>query len=367
MLKINFQDEERLLRQHAAKGEHEKIQEILDRNKNDRNSNFNINSQSSNGNTGLHWACLKAMEIHRGHSEDFSKTIQLLIQYGADYLIENNHSKKPCDLFREGDASVNSFHAGVDIKDSCYFNLIHSLLKIECKKITSPSEHEGESAIAASFYSIIDGLKLVDFFPKKEHGDTFTILSLACGISTEILPLIVYFQHKNKKINYIGIDNNSTIIADNKARYKDYANVNFFCMDASNLNEIKTVIPLQHTIDFGIMRNGDFTETNGRQRIFCNIVDRIFPSLIRPEHPLLMTFQTEYELNICNKKTQLNDNFSKFRGGNFFDNGQRCFFLTQRGNDTIRTHPDRYSFILNLDKPPTNQARLDHSLQKLHR
>ena len=34
----------------------------------------------------------------------------------------------------------------------------------------------------------------------------------------------------------------------------------------------------------------------------------------------------EYELNICNEKTQLNDNFRKFRVGNFFDNGKRCSF-----------------------------------------
>jgi hypothetical protein len=97
MLENNLQDKELLLRKHAAKGEFEKVQEILDRNRN------------------------------------------------------------------------------------------------KCRKITSPSELEGETAIAAGFYSIIDGLKLIEFFPKKEHGDTFTILSLACGISTEILPLIALF------------------------------------------------------------------------------------------------------------------------------------------------------------------------------
>ncbi|MEN9446802.1 MAG: hypothetical protein RJA25_91 [Bacteroidota bacterium] len=364
MLKNNSQDKELLLRKHAAKGEFEKVQEILDGNRNSGSSRFNIDSQSSNGNTALHWACFKAIEIHKGNSADYSKTIQLLIQYGVDYLSVNKLGKKPCDLFREGDEYLNSLHAGLIKEGSCYFSLIHSILKKECQKITSPSELEGESAIATGFYSIIDGLKLFEFFPQKKHEDTFTILSLACGISNEILPLIVYFQHQNKKINYIGIDNNSAIVEDNKARYKAYENVSFICADASNPSEMSAIIP-PHSINFGIMRNGDFTESNGRQHIFCQIVNQVFPKSIKPDYPILMTFQTEYELNICNEKTQLNDNFRKFRDGNFFDNGKRCFFPTQRGNDLILTYPDRYSFILNLDQEPTNQNKLSHSMQKL--
>ena len=363
MLKHNLQSEELSLRNHAARGEFEEVQEILDRN--NGSSKFNINSQSSNGNTALHWACFRAMEIYKGNSEAYSKTIQLLIKYGADFLVENKEAKKPCDFFRNDDEYLNPFNLGVNLKSYCYFNLTHSILEIECKKITSQSEHEGESAIASSFYSIIDGLKLIEFFPKKEHEDTFTILSLACGISTEILPLIIYFQHKNMKVNYIGIDNNSAIIEDNKARYTAYKNVRFICADASNPNKMSEIIP-SHSIDFGIMRNGDFTKGNGRQPIFFQIVNQIFPNLIKPKYPLLMTFQTEYELNICSKKTQLNDNFRKFRGGNFFDNNKRCVFPTQRGGETILTYPDSYSFILNLDKELTQQNKLSQNMQKLH-
>lgn len=364
MLENNSHDEELLLRKHAAKGEFEKVQEILDGNRNNGSSRFNIDSQSSNGNTALHWACFKAVEIYEGNSADYSKTIQLLIQYGANYLSVNKIKKKPCDLFRESDEYLNSLHAGLIKEGSCYFSLMHSILKKECKKITLPSELEGESAIATGLYSIIDGLKLIEFFPKKEHEDSFTILSLACGISNEILPLILYFQHHNKKINYIGIDNNNAIIEDNRARYKAYENVRFFCADASNSSEMSVIIP-SHAIDFGIMRNGDFTESNGRQHIFCQIVNQVFPKLIKPDYPILMTFQTEYELNICNIKTQLNHNFRKFRKGNFFDNGKRCSFSTQRGNESILTYPDRYSFILNLDPKPANQNQLSHSMQKL--
>lgn len=202
MLKNNVQDEELLLRKHAAKGEFKKVQEILERNRNGESSRLNIDSQSSNGNTALHWACFMAVEIYKDNSADYSKTIQLLIESGADYFSVNKIGKKPCDLFREGDEYLNSLHAGLIKEGSCYFSLIHSILKKECEKITSPPELEGEAAIATGFYSIIDGLKLVEFFPKKEHEDSFTILSLACGISNEILPLIVYFQHQNKKINY---------------------------------------------------------------------------------------------------------------------------------------------------------------------
>ena len=350
MLDNNSQDDELLLRKHAAKGEFEKVQEILDKKRNDGSSGFNIDSQSSNGNTALHWACFKAVEIYnKGNYIDYSRTISLLIEYGANYLSVNKIGKKPCDLLRKKD---DEYFNSVN-----YISLIHSILKKECQKIASPSELKGESAIATSFYSIIDPLKLVEFFPKKEHEDSFTILSLACGMSNEILPLIVYFQHQNKKINYIGIDNDRAIIEYNKARYKAYENVRFFCADASNPSEMSVIIP-SHSIDFGIMRNGDFTEGNGRQPIFFQIVNQVFPKLIKPGHPILMTFQTEYELNICNEKTQLNNNFRKFRGGNFFQNNKRCCFFSQCDKDPILIYPDRYSFILNLDKAPTNQNQV---------
>ncbi len=56
-------NEELLLRRQAAKGEFQQIQEILNRNK--INLDFNINTQSSNGNTALHWACLNARELYQ--------------------------------------------------------------------------------------------------------------------------------------------------------------------------------------------------------------------------------------------------------------------------------------------------------------
>lgn len=59
-------DEELLLRRHAAKGESQHVQAILNRNK--TNFFFNIDGQSSNGNTALHWACLNARELHQGVS-----------------------------------------------------------------------------------------------------------------------------------------------------------------------------------------------------------------------------------------------------------------------------------------------------------
>lgn len=362
MLKTDLKSDELLLRQHAAKGDFEAVQAILDRNK--ENADF-INSASSNGNTALHWACSKIMERKQGRSEKYAKTIRLLVQYSADHLIENKFGQKPRDFFVEGGGFRNSLHTSKQLKNSGYLALINALLEVECMKITSPEERECELKIETSFYLIIDELKLIDFFPLEiKQQDTFTILSLACGLSMEILPLIMYFRYQNKKLTYIGIDINNDIIEDNKARYNAYENVNFICADASNLREIGTIVA-SSSIDMGIVRNGDFTESNGRQGIFFAIADRTLPSLLKPDAPLLMTFQTEHELNICSKKTQLFLNFKKFKGNNLCDMGELCPIPIQRGNEMIITYSDRYSFILNADKTNADQDQLSHGLQRL--
>lgn len=367
MLRRDIGNSECLLRQQAAKGKFNAVQKIL--NENRSNSSFNINAQSSNGNTALHWACLKSVEINKGYSKKYSNTIKLLIQAGSDYRIKNNLGENPYHSLKEVQIAVSrseNFLMDEDSgeKDFCYFTLLNELLRIECAKITSPSELEGELASATAFHYILDSLTLFDFFPEEDaHQDTFTILSLACGRSNEILPLIMYFQHQNKKVNYIGIDNDSAIINKNKIRYADYENVAFICADASNLDEVKAHV--SQSVDLGIMRNGDFTQHNDRQNIFFKIVDRVLPNVIKPEHPLLMTFQTEDELNICSKQTQFIHNFKKFKGNNFCDSKKLCFFPAQYLNRLVMTYPDRFSVILNLDKTKSEQALLGHHFENL--
>lgn len=366
MLKGNLQNEEFLLRRSAAGGQFEVVQKILDRNKPGDVNFFNVNSGSSNGNTALHWACSKVMEKSKGYSSEYSQIIQSLVRYGADHLKENNAGKRPRDFFIEGSDSgaINSFTIGGTIKDSSYLALIQALLEKECMKITSPEELQGELAIATSFYLIIDGLKLVDFFPPEtKQKDTFTLLSLACGLSTEILPLMLYFQYQNKKVNYVGIDTNRHVIEDSKARYQAYENVDFICADASNLAEVSAITSL-YPIDMGMLRNGDFTEQNGRRGAFCKMINRVLPNLLKPNYPVLITFQTKYELDVCIKKTQLNLNFKKFKSNNFCDTGKLCFFLSQDEDDTVVTYPDRFSVILNADKTSYDQDQLSHRLQK---
>ena len=363
MLRTHLRDDELLLRQEAAKGNYKKVKEILERNKGA--DSFDVNGGSSNGNTALHWACAKVMETKQGLSERYAKTIRLLVQYGADHLIENKFGQNPRDFFPDGGGFRNSSHTSRQLKSSGYLALINALLEIECIKITSPEERECELKIETSFYLILDELKPIDFFSSEnKQQDTFTVLSLACGLSMEILPLIMYFQYQNKKVKYIGVDINSDIIEDNKARYNAYENVNFICADASNLDEINTIVA-SSSIEMGIIRNGDFTESNGRKDIFCKMVDQILPRLLKPDAPLLMTFQTEHELNICSKETQLFLNFKKFKGDNLCDMGELCPVPIQRGNDTIITYSDLYSFILNADKTNAVQDQLSHGLQRL--
>lgn len=367
MLKSDFKNnEEVLLRRYAAGGKFESVLEIL--NKNKHNFNFNINAQSSNGNTALHWACYKAMEKQAGYSREYSQIIRLLIQKGANYLLKNKNEKIPHDFLKQmvhdEHKSERSFSSNINETISCYLTLISSLLKIECMKIASSEELESELALETAFHVILDALKLFRFFPgESKDQESFTILSLACGISSEIIPLITYFQYFDKKINYIGIDNNSTIINDNKMRYASFENVEFICADASDLSEIKTKIPL-YSIDLGILRNGDFTEHHGRKLIFSKIIDRIFPSLIKPNYPLLASFQTEYELNFCKTNTKILHNFKKFEPNNFCDVGRFCYFFAQYQNQTVVSNPDRFSVILNSDKPPQKRT-LSASLKRL--
>ncbi len=355
------------LRIAAAKGDSVEVQKILERNKGV--NSFDVNNPSgSNGNTALHWACSKVMEIKQGYSEKYAKTIRLLIKYGADPLIENKSGQKPRDFFtkgEEGSAFVNPLRIGLR-KDSAYVTLISALLGKECTKITyNPEELDGELAIAMSFYSIIDGLQLIDFFPPEiKQQDTFIILSLACLLSSEIIPLIVYFQHYNKQVRYIGVDINNDLIEDNKVRYKNYKNVDLICADPSDLDVISDRLA-PCSVDVGIMRDGDFSQSHGRLDRSCKIVDQIFPGLLKPLAPLLMTFQTQEELDVCRLKTQLDRNFAKFKGGNSYDVGKRCSFTGQYKNTPITVNPDRFGFILNLDKPNANQDQLSHALQRL--
>lgn len=352
-------EEELLLRKKAAEGMFSLVEKIL--NKNKSNPKFNINAQSSNGNTALHWACLNAAELHDGYSEKYNRTIRLLIHFGADHLVKNNDGKIPNNFLQCLHTGVFNTENSKEIllKNSCYLGLIEELLKKECKKVTSAEELSGELASATAFHVIISSLKLFDFFPTENNQqETFTILSLACGTSSEIIPLILYFQHHNKKINYVGIDNNRDIIEDNKARYANFKNVEFFCADASNLNGISTRTA-PHSIDLGILRNGDFSEHKNRRPAFCRMVDQVLPNMIKPDYPLLITFQTHYELEVCSKSTQLLQNFIKLKSHNFCDVGTLCFFYSQYLNNTVITYLDRFSTILNLDKTASAEALLE--------
>ncbi|EDP46070.1 hypothetical protein [Rickettsiella grylli] len=364
MLKNNL-NEEVLLRQFSASGQFENVLKIL--NKNKRKSTFNINAQSSNGNTALHWACCKAIEKEKGYTSDYSKIIRLLIEHKADYLIKNKCGKIPYDFLKHmplDEHRGQTKRSGILNENvSCYFALINSLLKIECMKTMFSSEFESALSLTTFFHVILDSLELFRFFPdESKEQETFLILSLACGVSTEVLPLIIYFQYQGKKIHYVGIDNNSAVIQDNRLRYANFENVEFICADASNLNEITNKIPL-YSIDLAILRNADFTEYQKRQSIFCKIVDQVIPHFMKPNSPLWISFQTEYELNFCKTKTKICQNFKKFHANNLCDTGEMCNFFTQHKNRTVVNHPDRFSIILNSERT-TPEETLACSLKK---
>lgn len=246
-------------------------------------------------------------------------------------------------------------------QDSCYFSFITSLLRSQCSKITTPEELAGELAAEVTFFYIIDSLKLFDFFPLvNQQQQELTILSLGCGIATEILPLMMYFQYQNKQISYVGIDNNNALVEDNKRRYSAFENVKFICADAANLHEITTYIP-PHSIDMGILRNGDFTELYNRQKQFCKIVDEIFPNILKPNLPLLLSFGSKKELDLCTQKTQILKNFVKFKPNNFCDIGNVCRIFGEYQSQKVFAYSDRFSAILNLEKmSKEDQSQLGH-------
>lgn len=344
-------DDELSLRRQAAEGNFQQVQEILDRHR--INPYFNINAQSSNGNTALHWACLNAKALHKGFSKKFSETIRLLIENAADHLVKNKLGKVPYDFLQGLHTEIMGSEKLSPEKlreNSCYFSLVYSLLKKECTKITTPEELTDELAIEFTFYFIIDSLKLVDFFPSAvSQQETISVLSLGCGLATEILPLIMYFKYHNIKLDYIGIDNNEKIIEENVQRYSAFENVKFIYADAANLDEILTHIAPE-SIDMGILRNADFTELRNRQKIFGNIIDTIFPSVMKPSFPLLVSFQTKVELEICAQKTQILQNFKKFQSNNFCDVGSLCRIFGEYQNEKVSANSDTLTAILNFDK-----------------
>lgn len=356
--------EELLLRQNSAKGEFKEVQEILNRNK--TNLDFNINSQSSNGNTALHWACsyASAKTLQLGHPEKYSEIIRLLIENGADHQIKNKSGKIAHDFLQglhfELSESKNS-PVQIQKKDSCYFTLISTLLRRQCSKITTPEVLTGELTAEVTFYYIIDSLKLFNFFPSiNQQQQELTIVSLGCGIATEILPLMLYFQYQNKQINYWGIDNNNAVIEENNRRYTAFKNVKFICADPANLDEITTHIPL-HSINLGILRNGDFTEIFNRQKLFCKIVDEVFPSILKPYYPLLVSFGSRDQLDLCIQKTQILKHFKSFKPNNFCDIGNRLLSFGEYQNKKIFGYVDRFTVILNAEKMcKEDQFQLDN-------
>ena len=157
--------EELSLRQNAAQGNFKKVQEILNRNK--TILDFNVNSQSSNGNTALHWACYyaSAKPDQQDHSEKYSEIIRLLVENGADHQIKNKSGKIAHDFLQELHFKLSESPLQIQKKDSCYFTLISTLLRCQCSKITTPEELPGELRAEVTFYYIIDSLKLFNFFP----------------------------------------------------------------------------------------------------------------------------------------------------------------------------------------------------------
>ncbi|MEN9471652.1 MAG: hypothetical protein RL214_1008 [Pseudomonadota bacterium] len=369
MLRTHLRDDELLLRQEAARGDYKKVKAILDRNKERNADSFNINSCSSNGNTALHWACSKFIEqkVKGSEEKEHPKVIALLIKCGADHNIKNKSSKKPFNLLAIN-TPENHSQTGATAGDIDIFSLINILSKAKIEKMVFQSEKlSGESPLATRFHSIIDDLKLMEFFPLEvvKKPGAFTILSLPCGLSSEIVPLLNYFKPfiPNKSIKYIGIDQNSSTIEYNKAKYEAYENVSFICADASDHKAIRKKIAAS-SIDIGIVRNVNFTKNKDN---FCIIINKVLPDLIKPGCPLLMTFQKREELNKCNEETELSSNFGKLaRGKNYYESDEASYISAERiENITLTLDPDRYGIILNSSKTNAVQDQLSHGLQRL--
>ena len=59
------------------------------------------------------------------------------------------------------------------------------------------------------------------------------------------------------------------------------------------------------------------------------------------------------------------ENFIQFKPKNFCDVGKLCSFSAQYQNETVITYPDRFSAILNLNKPNNDHALLNHHFRTL--
>lgn len=339
-----IQIEELALRQSAANGELDKVKSILERNKKCENSIFDINAaSSSNGNTALHWTCLNATQKKQDISIEYSEIIALLITHGANYQLKNKRGAKPYDLFKKDGRFLIPFSQAINEK-SCRMHFIQSILQMEYQKLIAVNAVWQE--ISLNFYAFMDILNLIEFFPKKEHERDLTILSLACGFPAEIIPLMLYFQIHDIKVNYIGIDTDKRLIEHNQTTFKDHKNLKFIYADASNLSAVKAAIHPHTTIDFGILRNGDFTASGGRQSVFAKIIDEIFPQLIKPTYPLLTTFYSKQELDVCFGKTTINATFEKIRNGNYIEQTANSYKIYRHG-DTHATNCDKHMVILN--------------------
>lgn len=359
-----LQNPELLLRQSAAKGELATVQKILKHYlkhyKKSGNSIFNIDAPSeSNGNTALHWASLKATTEKQDISIEYSQIINLLLAHGANYQLKNKQYATPYDLFKKDGRFLIPLNQAINKENSCRMSFLRSIIKMDYQKLNLDVDQKDVwQALSLSFYIFMEALNLIEFFPKKENERELTILSLACGFPAEIIPLSLYFQMHDIKVNYIGIDNAKNSIENNQTAFKQHKNLKFICADASDLSAVRAAIHPHTTIDFGILRNGDFTPSGGRQSIFSRIIDDVFPELIKPNYPLLLTVYSQRELETCFEKTSINAKFAKTRHGNYLEQVSNLYRIYRPG-ETHHIDCDKYMVILNA-VPLTHVDQLTH-------
>ena len=289
------------LRNAAAKGEFEKLENILK-----GELTYDINAKSSTGgNTPLLWAatrlCEAVKEKNTKKEATYKKIILTLLDYGADDTVSNDNKENLFSLL---------------LNDAIF--LAKVLEKEARRKFTLEEDisYVNFALLASRLFFQIFSLKIHENYFNKEK---INMLSLGCGICLDFYVLDKLCKIYGKELTYYGVD--IDIDTENKQSFnsnflEQYKNIKLFCADATNISELNKLFD-GVKFNFGLMRNPDFL-TEKRKEIFSKMMNITLPIYLEDQSPVLFTLGSEEETNYFSEQEGIKESiFYKAKSNNF--------------------------------------------------
>lgn len=275
------------LRQAAAKGQLEEVKTLL-------KNPVDINEQSANGNTALHWAVKKYGECKEEPLKtSYKDIINLLIASGADDTVLNGDK---CSIY----------HLAIQIKTHAenqgafVWWLADCAFAKEIERIFSDdpdmkAEHlkalQGQCAIFFTHLMMLPMAQAILRYFKEEK--IVEIISLGAGLCVDAIALMKFAKLFGKEIRYYAVDINVKETKKISTKYPNH--VIPIKVDATDIAALHTKLE-RKKFSFGLLRNPDFTQDNGRLALFQDMLNVSLAECLKDNGIFLSTFGQQKEL-----------------------------------------------------------------------